>query len=88
MDALVVGHEPVTGARFEAALGADVLPDVVVHDLDVVVQARQADRHVRALLARVLPRGTFFMGVRHIWRPQNLKLNAYNLSQCYEFITT
>ena len=35
-------HEPVAGARLEAALGADVLPDVVVHYLDVVVQARQA----------------------------------------------
>ena len=58
VDALGVRHEAVAGARLEAALGAHVLADVVVHDLDVVVEARQAHRHVRALIARVLPRGT------------------------------
>ena len=58
VDALGVRHEAVAGARLEAALGAHVLADVVVHDLDVVVEARQAHRHVRALIARVLPRRT------------------------------
>ena len=62
MDALVVRHEPVTRARLESALGANVLADVVVHDLDVVVQTREADGHVRTLVARVLPRRTFGFG--------------------------
>ena len=63
VDALGVRHQPVTRARLEPALRADVLADVVVHDLDVVVEAGQADGDVRTLFARVLSRRTSGFGI-------------------------
>ena len=70
MHALGVRDQPVTRARLEAAVLAHVVPDVVVDDLDVVVQAGETHGHVGALLARVLPRdlGLGLLLHRHLRR--------------------